>query len=106
MKDTMGVSYGQAVKTTLLPEWLSMNAVMAGMLPVMIILMTRSMDAMEPTNPRYWGIMSLATIVGAITAYPMNWWLVERKLKHGMGTERALGKGGSKVESRKYQKLL
>ena len=104
MRDTMGLSYGQAVKTALLPEWLSMNAVMAGMLPVMIILMTRSMDAMEPTNPRYWGIMSLATIVGAITAYPMNWWLVERKLKHGMGTERALGKGGSKIESRKNPK--
>lgn len=97
MKDMMGVSYWQAVKSTALPEWLSMNAVMAGMIPVMIALMTWNMDAMEPTNPRFWGIMSLATIVGGVMAYPINWWMVERKIKHGMGTERALGKGGSKV---------
>lgn len=30
-------------------------------------------------------------------AYPVNVWLVKNGLKHGMGTERALGKGGAKV---------
>ncbi len=30
-------------------------------------------------------------------AYPVNLWLVAKKLKHGMGTERALGKGGADV---------
>ncbi len=38
--------------------------------------------------------MSLATIVGAIVAYPFNVWLVAAKLKHGLGTVRALGEGG------------
>ena len=99
MKSTMGGNYWQAVKSTALPEWLSMNMVMAGMIPVMIALMTRDMNAMEPTSPRFWGIMSLATIIGGVMAYPMNWWLVERKIKHGMGTERALGKGGSKGDA-------
>jgi hypothetical protein len=94
MKDVMGGSYVQAVKRTILPEWLSMNAVMAGMVPVMVILMTRDMSAMEASSPRFWGVMSLATIVGALLAYPVNYWLVEKGLKHGMGTKRALGKGG------------
>ncbi|MGI9088793.1 MAG: DUF4396 domain-containing protein [Chthoniobacterales bacterium] len=97
MKDMLGGSYGNAVKRTWLPEWLSMNAVMAGMIPVMIILMTHDMRAMEPTSPRFWGIMSFASLAGAVLAYPVNWWLVKKQLKHGMGTERALGKGGTKI---------
>lgn len=97
MKDMLGGSYWHAVKATWLPEWLSMNAVMAGMIPVMIILMTKDKQAMEPTSLRFWGVMSLATLVGAAFAYPVNFWLVKNHLKHGMGTERALGKGGTKI---------
>jgi hypothetical protein len=74
-----------------------MNAVMAGMIPVMIILMTKDMGAMETNSLRFWGVMSLASLVGVALAYPVNWWLVKNGLKHGMGTERALGKGGTKV---------
>ncbi len=99
MKDLLGGSYWHAVKSTVLPEWLSMNSVMAGMIPVMIILMTRDPSAMEPTSLRFWGIMSLATLIGAAFAYPVNMWLVANELKHGMGTERALGKGGEKMSS-------
>jgi hypothetical protein len=67
---------------------------MAGMIPVMVILMTRDMSAMEPTSARFWGVMSLATIIGGILAYPVNWWLVATGLKHGMGSSRVLGQGG------------
>lgn len=94
MKDMLGGSYAQAVRRSFLPEWLSMNAVMAGMVPVMVILMTRDMAAMYPTSLRYWGVMSLASLAGFALAYPVNWWLVAAGLKHGMGTVRALGKGG------------
>ncbi len=101
MKDMLGGSYWQALLSSFLPEWLSMNAMMAGMIPVMIILMTGNMRAMEPTSPRFWGIMSLASLLGGVLAYPVNWWLVKNGLKHGMGTERALGKGGADVEIEK-----
>ena len=94
MRDMVGGSYAKSLRTSLLPEWISMNAVMAGMIPVMGILMTRHMSAMEPASLRFWGVMSLATIVGAIVAYPFNVWLVAAKLKHGLGTVRALGEGG------------
>ncbi|MCI1189847.1 DUF4396 domain-containing protein [Hymenobacter sp. DH14] len=95
MKDMMGVSYGEALRSSFLPEWMSMNAMMAGMLPTMVILMTRDMRAMQATSPWFWAAMSAATLVGVVVAYPVNYWLVKNKLKHGMGTERALGHGGA-----------
>ncbi|RYU84810.1 DUF4396 domain-containing protein [Hymenobacter persicinus] len=95
MKDMMKMSYGQAVRHSFLPEWMSMNAMMAGMLPTMVILMSRDMRAMEATSPWFWAAMSAATLVGVVVSYPVNYWLVKNQLKHGMGTERALGKGGA-----------
>jgi hypothetical protein len=99
MKGMLGGGYVQAIKKTWLAEWLSMNAVMAGMIPTMVILMSHDMKRMDPTSARFWAVMSLASLVGAILAYPINWWLVKNGLKHGMGTERALGRGGERVES-------
>jgi hypothetical protein len=98
MKDMMGVSYGEALRSSFLPEWISMNAMMAGMLPTMVILMTRDMRAMQATSPWFWASMSAATLVGVVVAYPVNYWLVKHKLKHGMGTERALGHGGAPLQ--------
>lgn len=100
MKDMLGGNYLQAVKRTWYLEWLSMNFVMAGMIPVMIIMMTDDMQNMEATSLRFWGIMSLASLVGGVLAVPINWWLVKNKLKHGMGTERVLGKGGTEANNK------
>ena len=97
MRDMFGGSYKNAVKKTWYPEWLSMNFVMGGMIPVMIILMTADMQNMEVNSLRFWGIMSLASLVGGILAIPINWWMVKNKLKHGMGTERVIGKGGAAI---------
>lgn len=94
MKAMKGGSYLAAVRATVPPEWLSMNALMAGMLPVMAILTAQDPSAMEPMSGRFWGVMALATIVGGLLAYPVNWWLVATGLKHGMGSSQALGKGG------------
>ena len=100
MKDMLGGSYRKAVRSSFMPEWLSMNMVMAGMIPTMVVLMMGSdMRAMWPGNLVYWGAMSAATLVGFVTAYPVNVWLVAKNLKHGMGTVRALGEGGHSLEA-------
>ena len=102
MKDMMGGSYAKAVRHSFLPEWLSMNCMMAGMFPTMVVLMMgRDMRAMEPTELVFWGAMSAAVAVGFVTAFPINVWLVHVGLKHGMGTVRALGKGGHSLEAEK-----
>jgi manganese oxidase len=85
MKDMMGGSYWGAVRMSFVPEWLSMNMMMAGMILVMVpLMMGRDMRAMEPSQLLYWGTMSFGIIAGFFTAYPVNLWLVAKGLKHGM----------------------
>lgn len=88
MKKMFG-SYKESLKKTLLPEWVSMNMFMAGMFPAMVTLMMgRDMRAMDPKEFVFWGAMSLSIAVGVLTAYPINWWMVDKGLKHGLMTER------------------
>ncbi len=87
MKGMMGATYGRALKTSFMPEWLSMNMMAAGMFPAMIYgMMGRDMRAMEPTEPLFWGVMSLGVVIGFATAYPVNVWMVSKNLKHGLMT--------------------
>ncbi|MHB8613616.1 MAG: DUF4396 domain-containing protein [Candidatus Dormibacteraceae bacterium] len=92
MKGLMGGSYRQALGSTFLPEFVSMNGVMAGMAAVMVTWMARDPIAMEPTSAHFWFVMSIALSVGFVVAYPINWWLVDRGLKHGMMTVRSGGR--------------
>lgn len=104
MKDMMGGSYLQAVRHSLMPEWVSMNFMMAGMFPVMVrLMMGRDMRAMEPTELLFWGAMSVAIGAGLLTCYGVNVWLVDKGLKHGMGTVRALGKGGHSLDQERVR---
>ena len=92
MKDMMGGTYWQNVRRSFLPEFISMNLMMAAMAPVMCFLMMgRDMRAMEPTELVFWGVMSLGVIAGFALAYPVNVWMVAMKLKHGLMTERKAG---------------
>jgi manganese oxidase len=89
MKGMMGGTYRKALRSSFMPEWLSMNMMAAGMFPVMILLMMgRDMRAMEPTEPLFWAVMSFGVIVGFATAYPVNVWMVAKNLKHGLMTAR------------------
>lgn len=53
MKAMQGGTYLSAVRSTVVPEWLSMNVLMAGMVPVMAVFMTRDPSVMEPTSARF-----------------------------------------------------
>jgi FtsP/CotA-like multicopper oxidase with cupredoxin domain len=95
MKRMMGGSYWQNVKMSFMPEFISMNAMMAGMAPTMsFLMMGRDMRAMDPLELTFWGVMSLGVIVGFITAYPFNVWMVHAGIKHGLMTERSDAHGG------------
>ena len=61
------------------------DAVMAGMIPVMVSLMSRDMTAMEATSLRFWGDVPRHHGGRGGRLYPVNVWLVAVKLKHGNG---------------------
>lgn len=90
MKSMFG-SYLESLRKTFMAELLSMNAVMGGMTAVMVPWMTSDMLAMSPAGPRFWFVMSIALCAGFVVALPMNWWLVDHGLKHGMMTVRPAG---------------
>ena len=95
MQRIMGGRYLQNVRKSFMPEFISMNAMMAGMAPTMTLLMMgRDMRAMQPTEPLFWVVMSIGVTIGYAAAYPVNVWLVSAGLKHGMGTQRPTRKGG------------
>ena len=36
------------------------------------------------TNPLFWFMMQIAMLLGFLTAYPMNWWLIKKGIKEAM----------------------
>ena len=92
MKAMMGGTYWENVRKSFMPEFLSMNLMMGAMAPVMsLLMMGRDMRAMDPTELLFWGVMSVGVIAGFAFALPVNAWMVARKLKHGLMTERLPG---------------
>lgn len=97
-------SYARALRGTFSSELLSMNCLMGGMLPVSALAFQGNADAHDPTQPLFWFRMSLALMVGAAFAYPMNWWLVAHHLKHGMLTVRPQGSAMPGMDMSKEKK--
>ncbi len=93
MRDMAGGSYRRALRSTFLPEFASMNMLMAGMLPIAALGRTAIAAARTPLHPQFWFVMSIALLGGFLVAYPVNWWLVARGLKHGMMTVRPEASG-------------
>jgi hypothetical protein len=87
MRDMAG-SYARSLTSTFTSELLSMNLLMAGMIPTTMILKSALAPSASPDMPVFWFIMSMALLAGFVVAYPMNWWLVTNHLKHGMITVR------------------
>jgi hypothetical protein len=86
MMRSMYSSYREALLKTFFPEAASMNLVMVGMIPTMFILMHYIPNSGQPSSSHFWFVMAMATLAGGIIAYPINFWLVKNKLKHGCMT--------------------
>ena len=86
MRDMAGGDYIKSLKMTFLPEFLSMNCLMSGMLLVSKFWMPAVEGASDPARPQFWFIMSISLVAGFAAAYPMNWWMVSNHMKHGMIT--------------------
>src|SRR5262249_25403516 len=87
----VGGCYRRAPAPPFVPALLLMNLLMAGMVPTVMALRTGIASAAHATTPSFWFVMSMGLLVGFITAYPMNRWMVTYHLKHGMMTVRPAG---------------
>jgi Domain of unknown function (DUF4396) len=95
MKAMLGGNYAVALRATFFAEFVSMNMVMVGMIPSMLILMHALPESRDPLHPLFWGVMAIATLVGGIVAYPINSWMVGRGIKHGMMSAPAKSTGAA-----------
>ncbi|MTH98108.1 DUF4396 domain-containing protein [Roseibium sp. RKSG952] len=86
MRGMYNGDYWLAVRKTIFAETVSMNCVMFGMLPTMIVFAAIWPGSTDPLAAEFWFRMSLASVVGLITAFPVNYWLVAANLKHGCMT--------------------
>jgi Domain of unknown function (DUF4396) len=91
MREMAGGDYLRSLRKTLLPEFLSMNLLMTGMVVIRHLLLPHIDGSADPLAGGFWFVMSMALIAGFIFAFPINWWLVANSLKHGMITVRATG---------------
>lgn len=89
MRDMASGSYRRSLAMTFLPELLSMNCLMAAMVPISTVAKANIAGNGSPVPPDFWFIMSMALLGGLFVAYPMNSWLVARRLNHGMMTVRS-----------------
>src|SRR5262245_29497198 len=96
MRDMAGGSYLRALKSTFISQLLSMNLLMAGMVPTVMALKSRIPSAADPATPQFWFVMSMG-LLGASSS--PNWWLVAHHLKHGMMTVRPATAGGHGAHS-------
>ncbi|WP_197461014.1 DUF4396 domain-containing protein [Ferroacidibacillus organovorans] len=91
------ITFRAAVRTGFWAELLSLTFMVVGMFPTMYFLM-RGWSVMSPWSPTFWLVMSISILVGSIVTYPINWWMVARGMKHGMGSSHMMGHGGSHLE--------
>ncbi len=40
---------------------------------------------LQPNSATFWFMMQIGMIVGFVTSYPVNGWLIQRRIKHSMG---------------------
>lgn len=91
MRNMAGGSFVRSLRMTFVAEFLSMNLLMAGMLPVTALMTASIPGSDDPRTASFWFVMSAGLLAGGIFAYPINWWLVVNHLKHGMMTIRKPG---------------
>ena len=80
-----GLSLGTGLAQAAKADFLSLTAWQIGMYGWMAIATFLIFGhEMEKTNPVFWFMMQIAMLVGFLTSYPVNWWLLHSGIKEKM----------------------
>ena len=88
------ISFQSALRLGFWAELLSLTFMVLGMFPTMAYLMNL-WSIMSPWSFSFWFVISMSILVGSVVTYPINWWMVSKGMKHGMGSTHVMGHGGS-----------
>lgn len=78
-----GLKIREGIFAAIKIDTLSLAAYEVGMFAWMAFRATVYPD-LKPTSWSYWLMMQIAMIVGFMTTYPVNWWLIQRGIKERM----------------------
>ncbi len=86
IKPMKGLSPGKGLVAALKADTLSLTAWQLGMYGWMAIALfvIFSPNKLNPTTPVFWFMMQIAMLFGFMTSYPVNWWLLRKKIKEVM----------------------
>ncbi|MFD2638882.1 DUF4396 domain-containing protein [Piscibacillus salipiscarius] len=75
----------KAIKQAIKADSLSLIAFEVGMFGFMALVhYVLFAQPPKPTTATYWFMMQIAMILGFLTSYPANWWLVKKGIKEAM----------------------
>lgn len=78
-----GLGLVEGLVTAARIDTLSLFAYQVGMFAWMMFRATVYPD-LKPTDWTYWLMMQIAMVVGFLTTYPVNWWLIRKGIKEKM----------------------
>jgi len=84
-----GLSVGQGILAAMKADTLSLTAWQLGMYGYMAIAYFVIFGdglgvKLEPGQVEFWFMMQIAMVCGFATAYPVNWWLLRKRIKESM----------------------
>ncbi|WP_022793333.1 DUF4396 domain-containing protein [Marinococcus halotolerans] len=83
MHENMSKSHG--IKQAAKADTLSLVAYQIGMFGFMALVhFVFFATPPSPAGPTFWFMMQIAMVIGFLTSYPVNWWLVDKGIKHAM----------------------
>ena len=79
-----GLGLKAGVVAALKADTLSLIAFEVGMFGWMALMAYAFRPRLEPNQAEYWFLMQVGMVVGFVTSYPANWWLITRGVKERM----------------------
>jgi hypothetical protein len=73
-----------AIRAAMKADTISLIAFEIGMFVFMAWMQNAFHPSLEPDGVRYWFLMQIAMVIGFVTSYPANWWLIRKGWKEAM----------------------
>ncbi len=86
IKPMKGLSPRQGLVSAIKADTLSLTAFQIGLYGWMAImqLVLFPVEHLHPNHAAFWFLMQIGMILGFATSYPVNWWLIKRRIKEAM----------------------